>query len=96
MIKKRNRYFHIRRVVWNSQEIGISQRNWARLDNGYYAGIKVDQKLAGKTMYPGVYRIPTGTNRINIPSQLWKGTELYLFHMSDLEKCNEKKEHTNA
>lgn len=91
---KRNRYLHIRTVVWNTQEIGISDRNWNRLNSGYYAGIKVDQKLAGKTMYPGIFaiRVHAGINSSNHQYyQMWKGIKLHLFPIHELVKISPDK-----
>jgi hypothetical protein len=87
---KRRKFLHIRRVIWTSKEIGISTKNWDRLNSGYYSGVMIDQKVANKKLFPGVFHIPAGKDREEMTeageTMPWKGITLYIFKVEELIK----------
>ena len=86
------RWFHIRKPIWHDQSIGISEMNWDKLNSGHFSGIKIDYKINGKTLHPGIFRIPVGTNKDDVQEMVWKGTKLYIFPISQLERVKNEKE----
>jgi hypothetical protein len=89
---KKHKWFHIRKPIWHDQSIGISESNWDKLNCGYFNGIKIDYKINRKTLHPGIFRIPVGTNKGSVQEMVWKGTKLYIFSISKLEKVKNEKE----